>query len=63
MYWLDAQDHTGPARGKAPYVQKPDDYTVYRNAVTDNGAVNNGSGDQSRSIQYSVLPTTVIVLW
>ena len=46
-YWLEAQDHIGSPRGWAPFCDRPNYYTVYRNAVHDNHARNDGTGDQA----------------
>jgi glucan 1,3-beta-glucosidase len=53
-YWLDTQDHVGAGRGKAPFCERPEDYTVYRNAVTDNFALGDGTGDQTNSLQCAI---------
>ena len=52
-YWLDQQDHTGTARGWAPYANSPETYPVYRN-VLKYGAHNDGSGDQISSLQNAL---------
>ncbi|KAF7596872.1 hypothetical protein BBP40_011917 [Aspergillus hancockii] len=51
-YWLADQDHTGWVRGYAPYVDNPN-YPVWRN-VLNYGARNDGSGDQTSSIQKAI---------
>lgn len=51
-YWLAEQDHTGVPRGYAPHVSNPN-YPVWRN-VLNYGARNDGSGDQTSSIQNAI---------
>jgi glucan 1,3-beta-glucosidase len=53
-FWLDQQDHTGPARGYAPFIDSYYTYPVYRNAVKDYGANNDGSGDQTSFLQAAL---------
>lgn len=53
MYWLDQQDHTGSARGWAPFANNPGVYPVYRN-VLQYGASSDGTGDQSTSLQNAL---------
>ena len=52
-YWLDQQDHTGNARGYAPFL--PGDYTypVYRN-VKAYSATGNGYTDDTQSLQNAI---------
>ncbi|KFY68822.1 hypothetical protein V496_00777 [Pseudogymnoascus sp. VKM F-4515 (FW-2607)] len=52
-YWLDEQDHTGDARGIAPFSGNSDTYPVFRN-VLDYGVANDGTGDQSGSLQDAI---------
>ena len=53
MYWLDQQDHTGTARGWAPFSRSPGTYPVYRN-VLQYGAKNDGTGDQTAALQNAL---------
>lgn len=53
VYWLDQQDHTGTARGWAPFANNPGTYPVYRN-VLRYGAKNDGTGDQSMALQNAM---------
>lgn len=53
MYWLDQQDHTGTARGWAPFATNPGTYPVYRN-VLQYGAKNDGTGDQTAALQNAL---------
>jgi glucan 1,3-beta-glucosidase len=53
IYWLDQQDHTGTARGWAPFANDPTIYPVYRN-VAEYGAIGDGTGDQSASLQNAL---------
>lgn len=52
-YWLDQQDHTGAARGYAPFL--PNDYTypVYRNVKSYN-AVGDGNADDTQNLQNAI---------
>lgn len=52
-YWLQAQDHTGEARGYAPYVQGNPQYPVYRDVI-EYGAKNDGSGNQTDVLQNAI---------
>ncbi len=52
-YWLDEQDHTGPARGYAPFLGTDFTYPVYRN-VLSYGAVGNGVLDDTDSLQNAI---------
>lgn len=52
-YWLDEQDHTGDARGIAPFIENNDRYPVFRN-VLDFKVANDGTGDQSDALQDAV---------
>ena len=53
MYWLDQQDHTGTARGWAPFANNPGNYPVYRN-VLHYGAISDGTGDQLTALQNAM---------
>jgi glucan 1,3-beta-glucosidase len=53
MFWLDQQDHTGTARGWAPFANNPGNYPVYRN-VLQYGAESDGTGDQSTALQNAM---------
>lgn len=52
-YWLDAQDHTGPARGYAPFIAPDYTYPVYRN-VRSYGAVGDGVHDDADLLQNAI---------
>lgn len=52
-YWLDAQDHTGPARGYAPFIAPDHTYPVYRN-VRSYGAVGDGVHDDADLLQNAI---------
>ena len=52
-YWLDAQDHTGPSRGYAPFIAPDYTYPVYRN-VRSYGAVGDGVQDDADSLQNAI---------
>jgi glucan 1,3-beta-glucosidase len=53
-FWLDEQDHTETARGYAPFIDNYYTYPTYRNAVKGYGAKNDGSGDQTGSLQAAL---------
>ncbi|RLL93768.1 hypothetical protein CFD26_102250 [Aspergillus turcosus] len=52
-YWLAEQDHTGNPRGYAPHAGGNYNYPVWRN-VLDYSAKNDGSGDQTASLQKAI---------
>ncbi|KAL1961817.1 hypothetical protein VTN77DRAFT_1029 [Rasamsonia byssochlamydoides] len=52
IYWLDQQDHTGSARGYAPFINNPS-YPVYRN-VLNYSVSNDGTGDQTANLQKAI---------
>ena len=52
-YWLDQQDHTGGARGYAPFLPGDSTYPVYRNVKSYN-AVGNGNADDTQSLQNAI---------
>jgi hypothetical protein len=52
-YWLAKQDHTGNPRGYAPNAGGNYNYPVWRN-VLDYSAKNDGSGDQTASLQKAI---------
>lgn len=52
-YWLVEQDHIGNPRGYAPHAGGNYNYPVWRN-VLDYGAKNDGSGDQTASLQKAI---------
>lgn len=52
-FWLDQQDHTGPARGYAPFISGYYTYPVYRN-VLNYSVKNDGTGDQTANLQNAI---------
>ena len=52
-YWLDEQDHTGNARGYAPFLGNDFTYPVYRN-VRAYGALGNGIKDDTDALQNAI---------
>ena len=52
-YWLDQQDHTGNARGYAPFLPGDFNYPVYRN-VKSYHAVGDGNVDDTQSLQDAI---------
>ncbi|KAH8601170.1 putative exo-beta-1,3-glucanase [Bisporella sp. PMI_857] len=52
-FWMDQMDHTGNARGYAPFLANYFTFPTYRN-VLSYGAKNDGSGDSSSAIQNAL---------
>ena len=52
-YWLDQQDHTGNARGFAPFLPGDFNYPVYRN-VKSYPAVGDGNADDTQALQNAI---------
>ena len=52
-YWLDQEDHTGAARGFAPFLPGDFNYPVYRNVKSYN-AVGDGNADDTQSLQNAI---------
>ena len=53
IYWLDQQDHTGAARGFAPFLPGDFNYPVYRNVKSYN-AVGDGNADDTQNLQNAI---------
>lgn len=52
-YWLDQQDHTGVARGYAPFLPDDSTYPVYRNVKSYN-VVGDGNADDTQNLQTAI---------
>ena len=52
-YWLDQQDHTGAARGYAPFLPGDFTYPVYRSVKSYN-AVGDGNADDTQNLQNAI---------
>jgi glucan 1,3-beta-glucosidase len=52
-FWMSQMDHTGNARGYAPFLANYYTFPTWRN-VLEYGAKNDGSGDQTAAIQSAL---------